>query len=123
MPHRPDMVKRRGIQVVISTRGEWAQNLFPTVASLLLLKVVVVLIELMDIPAGAMFIATNNRSVWSHPRSCRQSQKGTIISAPCREMGVLGGIFKNNFAQAAGGAVFATYPQNVWIVLEVRTNG
>ena len=108
---------------MISTHGEWAQSLFPTVASLLLLKVVVVPIDLMAIPAGAMFIATNNRSVWSHPRSCRQSQKGTIISAPCREMGVRGGIFKNNFAQAAGGAVFATYPQNVWIVLEVRTNG
>ena len=73
-------------------------------------------------PPGAMFIAMTNKSVWSQPGSCHNTQKGSFISVPCREMGIKGAMFKNNSAQAAGGALFATYPENVWVDLKVGKN-
>ncbi|CAD7698852.1 unnamed protein product [Ostreobium quekettii] len=70
---------------------------------------------------GAAFLAPDNSSVWSAPRSCSEGQLAAkpLIAEHCRELGFDKCAFENNTAMSAGGAVFATYPGNVWMELEV----
>lgn len=76
---------------------------------------------MVTLPAGAIVIATGKNSVWNEPAACSLEQRGAnaLGSQPCRELGFAGVNFRGNTAVNAGGAVFASDPDNVWVSEEV----
>jgi len=66
---------------------------------------------------GAMLVATDKNSVWLPPSNCtvRKTGANALAPVPCRGLGMTNVHFEDNSAVYAGGAVFASDPENVWV--------
>ena len=75
------------------------------------------------VSAGALLVATGKKSKWLGPDMCSSSQNNadTLGAEPCRQLRLTDVTFENNFGFNAGGAVFASIPDHVWISKEVST--
>ncbi|CAD7700049.1 unnamed protein product [Ostreobium quekettii] len=66
---------------------------------------------------GAMLVATDKNSVWVPPSECtaRKAGANALAPVPCRGLGMTNVRFTDNSAAYAGGAVFASDPENIWV--------
>ena len=72
---------------------------------------------------GAILVTTAKTSKWLGPDMCslQQNDADVLGAEPCRQLRLTVVTFKNNFGLIAGGALFASVPDHVWISKKVST--